>query len=65
MDDQSWTIRQLVVRIGHRLSGREVEVAVGAIDRISYDESTVFVNLTREAVEQNPARASTPVLAAN
>jgi hypothetical protein len=54
MDDQSWAIADLVVKIGHRFSGKEVRVPAGKVDRISWDESTVFVSLTREAVEQSP-----------
>jgi hypothetical protein len=55
MDDQSWGIGQLVIKTGHRLSGKEVEIPASSIDRISYEESTVFVNLTSEAVEHSPA----------
>ncbi len=56
MDDHNWQIDQLVVRIGHRLSGKEVLIPVKAVNRISYDESTVYVNLTRREVEQSNAR---------
>ncbi len=55
VDDQSWAIRQLIIEVGHLLSGKEVQILTSTVDRISYDESTVFVNLTREAVEQSPA----------
>jgi hypothetical protein len=55
MDDHSWAIGQLVVKTGHRLSGQDVQIPANKIGRISYEESTVFVNLTREAVEQSPA----------
>lgn len=61
MDDKSWTIGQLVVKTGHRLTGNEVLVPVSKVDRISYDDSTVFVNLTKHAVEQSPANHLTPV----
>ncbi len=54
MNAQSWVIGQLVVRIGHRLSGKEVLIPTKGVDRISFEDSTVFVNLTKEAVEQNP-----------
>jgi hypothetical protein len=54
MDGQSWAIRQLVIKTGHRLSGREVQILTSTVDRISYDKSTVFVNLTGEAVKQSP-----------
>jgi hypothetical protein len=55
MDDESWAIRQLVVKIGHRFNGKEVLIPVNCVDRISYDESSVFVKLTKEVVEQSPA----------
>ena len=60
MDDQSWAIRQLVVKTGHRFSGKEVQIPTSKVDRISYEESTVFVNLTKEAVEQSPAHHLAP-----
>ena len=61
MDAQNWAIRQLVIKTGHRLSGREVQISTSKVDRISYDESTVFVNLTSEAVERSPAYELAPV----
>ena len=54
MDDKSWAIGQLVIKTGHRLSGREVLIPTDKVARISFDESTVFVNLTKEAVEHSP-----------
>jgi len=54
MDDATWTVRQLVIKTGHRITGREVQVPTGKVDRISYKESTVFVNMLAEAVEQCP-----------
>ncbi|MGO8697534.1 MAG: PRC-barrel domain-containing protein [Limisphaerales bacterium] len=56
MDDQSWGIGQLVIKTGHRFSGKEVQIPTSKIDRISYEDSTVFVNLTKEAVERSPER---------
>jgi sporulation protein YlmC with PRC-barrel domain len=61
MDAQSWEIAQLVIKTGHRLSGKEVLIPTKNVDRISYDESTVFVNLTGEAVEQSPLHQLEPV----
>jgi hypothetical protein len=55
MDDKSWAIGQLVIKTGHRLSGKEVQLSSSQVDRISWDESTVFVNLTKEAILQAPA----------
>jgi hypothetical protein len=65
MDDKSWVIGQLVVKTGHRFTGNEVLIPAGKVNRISYDDSTVFVNLTREAVEQSPAYHLAPLGAAN
>jgi hypothetical protein len=65
MDAQSWAIRQLTVKTGHRISGKEVQIPTRMVDRVSYPDSTVFVNLTTEAVQQSPARPLAPVGAAD
>jgi hypothetical protein len=54
MDDKDWAIRRLVVKTGRRFSGQEMEIPPKEVERISNEESTVFVNLTREALEQSP-----------
>jgi hypothetical protein len=54
MDDQSWALEQLIIRTGHRLSGSAVQIPTNKVERIDYKESTVFVDLTGEAVEQSP-----------
>jgi hypothetical protein len=58
MDDESWAIAQVIIKTGHRFSGKEVQIPTGEVERISYDESTVFVNLTSDAVEKSPARST-------
>lgn len=60
MEPESWAIRELVIKTGHRFSGKEVRIPTGKVDRISYPDSTVFVNLTREAVEQSPTHDMSP-----
>ena len=55
MDEKSWTIRQLVIKTGHWLSGREVQIPTDHVGRISFDESTVFVSLDKEAIGSIPA----------
>jgi sporulation protein YlmC with PRC-barrel domain len=37
MDAQSWAIRQLVIKTGHQVSGREVQIPTRKVDRINYD----------------------------
>jgi hypothetical protein len=61
VDDKSWVICQLVVKTGHRFTGKEVQIPVGKVDRISYEQSTVFVNLTMEAIEQSFGHDMAPV----
>jgi hypothetical protein len=65
MDSQSWAICQLVIKTGHRFSGKEVQIPTSKVHRLSYEESTVFVKLTVEAVEQSPAHHLDPVGAAD
>jgi hypothetical protein len=54
MDDQTWAIRELVIKTGHRFSGKEVRIPTTQIQRISYDDSTVFANLSTAAVQGSP-----------
>jgi hypothetical protein len=65
MDSQSWAIDQLIVKTGHRFSGKEVQMPTSKVERISYEESTVFVSLTMEEVERSFARHATTVGAAD
>ena len=64
MDARSWVISQLVIKTGHRLSGKEVLLPTTDVTRISYEESTVFVALTGEAVEQRSAHLLATAVAA-
>ena len=52
MDDKSWSIRDLVVQAGHWYAGKEVYIAPAQIERISYEESTVYVKLTRADIQR-------------
>jgi uncharacterized protein YrrD len=52
VDDKSWAIRELVVETGHWYAGKKILLLPENIDRISYEDSTVFVNLTKEDIQQ-------------
>lgn len=56
MDAQSWVIGQLVIKTGHRLSGKEVVIPTKMVERISYVDSTIFVTMTEDGLEQSPGR---------
>ena len=65
MDTQSWAIRHLVIKTGHRFSGKEVQIPTREVARISYPDSTVFVNVTMEIVQQSPTHHLAPIGAAD
>ena len=54
MDDKSWAICHLVVETGTWFSGKEIVISPSHVDRINYEDSKVFVNLTKEAIMQAP-----------
>ena len=53
-DDDTWTIRYLIVKTGGWLSGREVLISPVAISGEAYDANTFPVNLTKEQVNSSP-----------
>ena len=55
MDDKSWIICHLVVNTGNRFSGKKVFLSPSRVERISWDESQLFVNVTGEVLEQSSA----------
>jgi hypothetical protein len=52
VDGRSWAIRELVVETSHWYAGKKILLLPENIDRISYENSTVFVNLTKEDIRQ-------------
>ena len=54
VDHETWAICHLVVETGHWYSGKEIVISPKQIVRISYDESKVFVSVTKEAILKAP-----------
>ena len=54
IDDETWAIRYLIVDTGNWWLGKKVLVAPQWIERVSWSESKVFVNLSRETIKQSP-----------
>jgi len=52
VDDRSWAIRELVVKTGHWYSEKEIQISPSKIKRISYEDSKVFVNLTKADIQR-------------
>lgn len=64
MDNRSWAIDRLVIKTGHRLSGKEVMISTKDVDRVSYEASTVFVNLNSGTILENLTPDLMPIAAA-
>jgi sporulation protein YlmC with PRC-barrel domain len=54
IDDKTWAIRYLVIDTQNWWPGRKVLVSPKWIERVSWSESKVFVNLLREAIKRSP-----------
>lgn len=54
IDDESWAIRYLIIDTQNWLPGKKILLSPKWIESISWDESKVFVNISRETVEQSP-----------
>ncbi len=57
IDDDTWTIRYLVVSTHDWWPGRKVLVSPQWIERVSWDERTVFINLDRDSIKRSPEYA--------
>jgi hypothetical protein len=58
MEAQSWAMRHLVIKTGHRLAGKEILISTKEVDRVSDEESTVHVNLGRAGLEPSSSHYS-------
>ncbi len=54
IDDESWTIRYMVVDTVNWWPGKKVLVAPQWIERASWNDSKVYVNLSRNSIHQAP-----------
>jgi hypothetical protein len=57
VDDKHWIIRELTVETGHWYAGKEIRVCPSKVQRISYPESKVFVNLTIADIKRTAENA--------
>lgn len=54
IDDETWAIRYLIVSTRNWWPGKKILVSPQWIERVSWSESLVFVNLSRESIKQGP-----------
>ena len=62
IDDETWAIRYLIVNTHDWLPGKKVLISPKWIERVSWREKQVVVDLTREAIEQAPEYRDAPLL---
>jgi len=54
IDDETWAIRYLIVGTRNWWPGKKVLISTQWIERVSWNESKVFVNLSRDAIKNSP-----------
>jgi hypothetical protein len=54
VDDRDWAVRYLVIDTRNWLPGKKVVISPTWVERVSYEDSKVYVGMTRETVEQAP-----------
>ena len=54
IDDETWAIRYIIVDTHNWWPGKKVLVATQWVERVSWDERKVFVNLNRQTIKESP-----------
>ncbi len=54
VDDETWVIRYLIIDTRNWWPGKKVLVSPQWIERISWEKSKIFINLSRETIKQSP-----------
>jgi hypothetical protein len=54
IDNETWAIRYLIIDTRNWWPGKKVLISPQWIERVSWDESKVFINLPRETIRQSP-----------
>ena len=52
VDDTTWAVSALAVEAGHWYAGKEILIPTAKVTRISYEDSEVFVNLSKADIER-------------
>jgi len=54
IDDETWEIRYLIVNTSNWWAGKKVLLSPLWIERVSWSERKVVIDLTREAIKRSP-----------
>ena len=60
IDDESWVIRYLEVATRNWLPGKKVLVSPAWVEKVKWEDSKVYVGLTREAIRTAPEHIESP-----
>jgi uncharacterized protein YrrD len=62
VDDESWTFRYLIIGTRNWWPGKKVLVSPQWIERVSWEESKAFINLSRETIQKSPEYSAEALL---
>jgi len=65
IDDDTWAIRYIVIDTENLWNGKKVLIAPSWIEKVSWSEEKVFVNLAREGIERSPEYTDKMLLTRN
>ena len=65
IDDQTWAIRYLIVDTRNWWPGKKVLISPQWIERVSWNESKVFINLSRKTIKKSPEYTEKNLLTRN
>ena len=54
LDDETWAIRYLIVNTSNWWQGKKVLVSPQWIERVSWTDSKVIINLSRQTIKESP-----------
>ena len=54
MDDKNWAFHRMVIDTNYRSPAKRVMISPSQVNRISWDESKVYVDLTKDAILESP-----------
>jgi len=57
-DDESWDIVHLTIETGHWYAGKQIYLLPEQVERISYGDAAIFVNLSMEDIRSTAAHAT-------
>jgi hypothetical protein len=65
IDDEIWTIRYLIIDTRNWLPGKKVLISPKWIEKVSWNESKVYINIPREKIKKAPEYTEQSLLTRN